>query len=89
MKTHGLVRFIGSLVALVGFAGCASLTLQQPANNSTVPAPVAVRGDFRLNVNNSLTLELDGVDITHSVPFATQIDYAALCRMESPPGRTP
>jgi hypothetical protein len=69
MNLRSFALALVSLAALVSFSGC--LSIQQPANMSTVSSPVAVRAEFRSAVNNSIRVELDGADVTSSF----QISY--------------
>ncbi len=64
MKT--VTRLPLLLIALLGLAGCSGISNVTPADNTTVTpgSPVAVRGEFRSNINNSLRIHLDGNDVT-------------------------
>ena len=54
-----------ALAALLALSACSGISNLRPTNNSTVPTgPVAMSGEFRSNVNNSLRILVDGTDLT-------------------------
>lgn len=65
MKTHRSLLLSVSLAALLVVAGCSGISNLRPVDGTTVPpGPVAMGGEFRSNLNNSLRITVDGVDET-------------------------
>jgi hypothetical protein len=63
MKTAS--RLILLSTVLLGLVGCSGISNVTPLDGTTVPTgPVAMRGEFRSNINNSLRIDLDGTDVT-------------------------
>jgi hypothetical protein len=55
---------IASILSLA-LAGCSGISNLRPVNGSTVlPGSVALGGEFRSNLNQSLKIEVDGIDVT-------------------------